>query len=154
VTGVQTCALPISAEYCGTDDTIFVSQKLASDIWRGMALGKTATYAGRAFGVAYVISHEYGHNVQAELGISSTQPTVSQMELQADCFAGVFANSEYSAGALQSGDVARAISTAALVGDTDFASPQHHGTSAERVTAWKLGYNSGDPNACLKSFSP
>jgi hypothetical protein len=109
---------------------------------------------GGDFAVAYVVAHEYGHNVQAELGIKPTQPTVSQFELEADCLAGAFANSEYYASALDPGDVARAISTAELVGDYSFTDASHHGTPAERVAAWKLGYNSGSPQKCIDSFTP
>ena len=139
-----------------TDDTIFLSTAFATAIWKGLlpARGTSGQYAGSAFGVAYVVAHEYGHNVQSELGIGRTQATSSQLELQADCFAGVFANSEYYAGSLQPGDPERAISTASLVGDFDYSSVTHHGTPAERVAAWRLGYNGGTAGTCIKSFSP
>jgi uncharacterized protein len=143
-----------TAEYCGIDDTIFISDAFATNIWKGILGQKAGAYQGGAFGVAYVVAHEYGHNVQAELGIKPTQPTVSQFELEADCLAGAFANSEYYASALDPGDVARAISTAELVGDYSFTDASHHGTPAERVAAWKLGYNSGSPQKCIDSFTP
>jgi predicted metalloprotease len=142
-----------TAAYCGGDDTIYVAQQMAIDLWNGFLGDKHAEVYPGAFGVAYVIAHEYAHNIQAELGLQPSGPTVMQFELEADCFAGVFANSEYYAGVLDAGDVESAISEADLVGDYNFTDPGHHGTPAERVAAWRTGYDSGQPDTCISTFS-
>jgi predicted metalloprotease len=143
-----------TAAYCSLDDTIYIAQQMAINLWNGFLGKKEADVYPGAFGVAYVVAHEYSHNVQAELGIRPTGPTVKEFELEADCFAGVFANSEYYAGVLDDGDVEHAIALADLVGDYDFTNPQHHGTPAERVAAWRTGYDSGEPDTCISTFLP
>jgi predicted metalloprotease len=144
-----------AAFYCPADDTIFVGEQLADDILRGTGRnfpGEQQGY-GRAqgdFGLAYVIAHEYAHNVQHELGLDRVDPRygVEPLELQADCMAGLWGNSVYREGRLQPGDVEEAISTVLAAGDFDTANPQHHGTPEERRAAWLLGYRSGDPSRC------
>src|SRR5215217_2935352 len=144
-----------AAFYCPSDDTIFVGEKLAADILRGTGRnfpGERAGY-GKArgdFGLAYVIAHEYAHNIQQELGLAKTDPRygVEPLELQADCMAGLWGNSVYRAGKVKPGDVEEVISTVLAAGDFDTANPQHHGTPDERRAAWLLGYRSGDPARC------
>ena len=144
-----------AAFYCPSDDTIFVGEKLAADILRGTGRnfpGERAGY-GKArgdFGLAYVIAHEYAHNIQQELGLAKTDPRygVEPLELQADCMAGLWGNSVYRAGKVKPGDVQEVISTVLAAGDFDTANPQHHGTPEERRAAWQLGYRSGDPARC------
>jgi uncharacterized protein len=144
-----------TAEYCSVDDTIYISTQFAYNFWKGILTGRAPCQCKPGdFGVAYVVAHEYGHNVQAELGIQSHGSTVSQLELQADCFAGVFANSEYWTGEVEGNDVQKAVGSADLVGDYDDLAPSHHGHPAERIAAWKTGYNSGDPDQCLSTFNP
>jgi len=143
-----------SAMYCPGDDTIYISRVVARNFWEGFLGSKRAKVYPGAFGLAYVVAHEYGHNIQTELGIYSTRPTVKLHELQADCLAGVFANSEYYAGVLDAGDVQRAISKADFLGDYNYNNAGHHGTPAERVTAWKLGYNTGSPDRCRNTYLP
>jgi predicted metalloprotease len=152
------CGAPAGADaafYCPTDDTIYVSQVLAAQIYRGVARNFPGerTGSGHAvgdFGLAYVIAHEYAHNVQQELGIARVDPRagVEPLELQADCMAGLWGNSVYKRGLLQPGDVQEAISTAQAAGDFEYSNPQHHGTPAQRKAAWLLGYRSGDPSRC------
>ena len=144
-----------AAFYCPADDTIFVGEELAADILRGTGRsfpGERAGY-GKAqgdFGLAYVIAHEYAHNVQQELGLAGVDPRygVEALELQADCMAGLWGNSVYRAGKLKPGDVEEAISTVLAAGDFDTANPQHHGTPEARRASWLLGYRSGDPARC------
>jgi predicted metalloprotease len=145
-----------TAMYCGDprDDTIYISQQMAINFWKGFVNRRRARVYPGAFGLTYVVAHEYGHNIQTELGIRVTRSTVEGLELQADCLAGVFANSEYYAGVLDAGDVNRAITLADLIGDYNFTNPQHHGTPAERVAAWKLGYNTGEPDRCRNTYLP
>ena len=143
-----------AAFYCPTDDTIYVAQQFAADLWDGVAEGLPGQSAGvgRAagdFGVAYVLAHEYAHNLQEEFGVfSRPSPTAEPFELQADCFAGAWGNSVYRQGGLQPGDVEEAINTALAVGDFDESNAQHHGTPEERREAWLLGFEGGDPSAC------
>jgi predicted metalloprotease len=149
-----------AAFYCPTDDTIYFSQQLAADLWRGIAdqfPGERAGYGNAVgdFGVAYVVAHEYAHNVQQELGIFTLNANVSAepFELQADCMAGLWGNSVFREGRVQEGDVEEALSTAAAAGDFDELNPGHHGTPDERRQAWLLGYESGDPAVCRR-FTP
>ena len=139
-----------AAFYCPADDTIYVSQAFAAALWDGVLEGLPGT--GRAagdFGVAYVLAHEYAHNLQQEFGVfERPSPTAEPFELQADCFAGAWGNSVYRQGLLEPGDVEEAINTALAVGDFDVSNAQHHGTPEERREAWLLGFEGGDPGAC------
>ncbi len=155
-TGCQVVADETAAFYCTGDDTIYIAEQLASDLWRGINddfPGQRAGY-GRAvgdFGLAYVVAHEYAHNVQYELGFYELQPRgggVRAFELQADCMAGLWGNSVYRAGRIKPGDVEEAMSTALAAGDFDYNNEQHHGTPEERRSAWLLGFDSGDPSRC------
>lgn len=140
-----------TAAYCPADDTIYVSQQFAYNLWRGIVRGQQGvTYPGD-FGVALVVAHEYAHNIQTELGIGQrlAEEIARPYELQADCFAGTWANSEYYEGRLEAGDPEEAIQTAADLGDLDFLSPTHHGTPEERADAWARGYNGGNPDDCV-----
>jgi predicted metalloprotease len=115
----------------------------------------TAAGEGRAvgdFGVAYIVAHEYAHNVQQELGYYSTgrRLQAKPFELQADCMAGAWGNSVYRKGKLDEGDVEEALSTAQAVGDFETRDQQHHGTPDERREAWLQGYRSGDPSTCTR----
>jgi predicted metalloprotease len=153
--GCGASAGPEAAFYCPADDTIYVSLVFAARVWDGVASefpGQRAGY-GRAvgdFGVAYIVAHEYAHNVQQELGLAEMDPgtTVEPLELQADCMAGLWANSVYRAGKLEPGDVEEALGTAQAVGDFDIGNPQHHGTPQQRRQAWLTGYEGGEPSAC------
>jgi uncharacterized protein len=119
------------------------------------------------FAQAYVVAHEIGHHVQTLLGIESQVRQLTQshpdeqnalsvrLELQADCFAGVWAHSAY--GELDSGDINEALTAAAAVGDdrlqrqsTGTVDPDSftHGTSAQRQKWFSNGYQGGDVNAC------
>ena len=139
-TGCQTVAGDDAAFYCPGDDTIYVSEVFADRILR----------IGGDFGVAYVIAHEYAHNVQHELGWlqAGREVAVKPFELQADCLAGAWGNSVYQEGKLDRGDVEEAVRTAEAVGDFDETNPQHHGTPDERRDAWLRGYRGGDPADC------
>jgi uncharacterized protein len=155
---VATACGPAGADaafYCASDDTIYVAQELAAALWRGVIRGLPGERAGFGhaagdFGVAYVVAHEYGHNLQQELGLFSRSVGSSgePVELQADCLAGAWGNSVYRQGLLEPGDVQEAIDTALAVGDFDTANAQHHGTPQQRRDAWLLGFDQGDPSAC------
>lgn len=143
-----------AAFYCPGDDTIYVAQAFAAALWEGVLDGLPGQRAGAGraagdFGVAYVLAHEYAHNLQQEFGVfSRPSPTAEPFELQADCFAGAWGNSVYRRGLLDESDVQEAINTALAVGDFDESNAQHHGTPSERRDAWLLGFETGDPGAC------
>jgi predicted metalloprotease len=145
-----------AAFYCPGDDTIYVSQQLAADLWQGVARGLPGQNAGFGhaagdFGVAYVLAHEYAHNLQQEFGIFDARrasASAEPFELQADCLAGSWGNSVYQQGLLEEGDIEEAIDTALAVGDFDIDNAQHHGTPEQRREAWLLGFEGGDPSAC------
>ncbi len=124
------------------------------------------------FARAYVIAHEVGHHVQDQLGITDMEQQLAQrgepmqgadglsvrLELQADCFAGVWANrSQQQLQWLQPGDVERALNAASQIGDDTLQREARgtvvpdsftHGTSAQRVRWFKTGFQSGNINAC------
>jgi predicted metalloprotease len=144
-----------AAFYCPADDTIYVSVVFAARVWDGVANdfpGQRAGYGHAVgdFGVAYIVAHEYAHNIQQELGLAEMNPasTVEPLELQADCMAGLWANSVYRAGQIKPGDVEEALSTALAVGDFDTSNPQHHGTPEQRRQAWLVGFETGEPGRC------
>ena len=95
-----------AAAYCSGDDTIYISQKFATDIYEGAldhALPGSSQGYGQTIGdfaVAYIVAHEYGHQVQDELGLFQKYgrqlPTMA-FELQADCYAGTWARSVFGA---------------------------------------------------------
>jgi len=123
------------------------------------------------FAQAYVIGHEVGHHVQNLLGISDKVDAMRQrgseaqanamsvrLELQADCFAGVWAKrSDDAKGWLEAGDVESALNAASQIGDDTLQRKSQgqvvpesftHGSSAQRVGWFKRGLQSGDINQC------
>jgi len=129
----------------------------------------TRFHAKGDFARAYVIAHEVGHHVQNLLGVMrqverSGRPsegatgTSVRLELQADCFAGVWGNrSQQQLQWLQAGDIEAALNAAAQVGDDTlqksargYAVPDSftHGTSAQRARWFKAGFDSGDIKNC------
>jgi hypothetical protein len=155
VSGCGLSAGSTAAFYCPRDDTIYVGQQFAADLYEGVASGLPGESAGygRAagdFAVAYVLAHEYAHNVQQELGVfnSVRGPEARPFELQADCLAGAWANSAYEQGLLKSGDLDEILNTALAVGDFEVGTEQHHGKPEERRAAVLEGFRSGNPGAC------
>ena len=125
------------------------------------------------FAQAYVITHELGHHVQALLGLTGRASTDRRsgldsasvaLELQADCFAGVWGHAASQPGRaasgkveLDPGDMEEALRAAAAIGDdrlqkmtTGRVMPERftHGTSAQRVDWFSRGMDSGDPRSC------
>lgn len=129
-------------------------------------------HAAGDFARAYVIAHEVGHHVQNLLGIMDQVEQAAQrgapmqgadglsvrQELQADCFAGVWANhSQQQLSWLQPGDIEAALNAANQIGDDTLQKQARgyvvpdsftHGTSAERVRWFKTGFASGDLKSC------
>jgi len=156
--GTQTDVGPF---YCGADRTIYLDLGFFDALARQAGLG--------GFAQAYVVGHEFGHHVQHLLGVDrrvaaanqanpSGQNALSvQVELQADCLAGVWAHSVYTRGELTASDLEEKLRTATLIGD-DFQARAAgrpidpglftHGSSAQRQHWLRVGFESGDPAAC------
>jgi uncharacterized protein len=145
-----------------------------SHVYLDMAFFDTMTQrlgAPGQFAQAYVIAHEVAHHVQNELGISDKVDAARQraseaqanalsvrLELQADCFAGVWAKrSDDQKKWLEQGDVETALNAASQIGDDTLQRKSRgqvvpesftHGTSAQRVAWFKRGLQSGSPDQC------
>jgi predicted metalloprotease len=155
--------------YCPNDQTVY----LDLSFWRDMETQLGAS--GADFARAYVIAHEFGHHVQTLTGASQQVRDAQQraggqaeanqysvaLELQADCYAGVWARNAAvvsdGAVALESGDLEEGMKTANAIGDDTLqkrgggrVSPENftHGSSAQRVEWLQRGYQSGDPGQC------
>ncbi len=121
------------------------------------------------FAQAYVLAHEIGHHVQRLLGTEEEVRAAQRrdparanawsvaLELQADCYAGIWANSAQARGLLEFGDVEEGLGAAAAVGDDriqrmggGFVNPDAftHGSAAERTEWFQRGFSSGDPGRC------
>ncbi len=121
------------------------------------------------FAQAYVLAHEIGHHVQKLLGIegkvnrlsrgnpSQANPLSVRLELQADCFSGIWGHSTSERKIIDDADVAAGLRAAASVGDdrlqrmeTGHVSPESftHGSSAQRTEWFRRGLQSGDINTC------
>jgi predicted metalloprotease len=150
--------------YCPGDQKVYIDLGFYRDLRERLG-------APGDFAQAYVIAHEVGHHVQNLLGIaervegmrrraSKEQGNAIQvrMELQADCFSGVWAaNAHRSRQILEAGDVEEGLNAAAAIGDDRLQkrSQGHvvpesftHGSSAQRVRWFKQGFESGDPRKC------
>jgi uncharacterized protein len=153
--------------YCPGDQIVYLDLSFYGDLQNKLG-------AGGDFAWAYVIAHELGHHVQQQLGTSEEVTRLRRdqredanelsvrLELQADCYAGVWGNTVYKQGDLEKGDVREALRAAGAVGDdrlqrqaTGDINPDSftHGTSEQRRSWFEKGYKSGDANAC-DTFSP
>lgn len=149
--------------YCPEDQTVYLDVSFYNQLKRSMG-------GGGDFAQAYVLAHEIGHHVQHLLGIgqkvSQLQDRASKveanelsvrLELQADCYAGVFGKVLEQNGILEAGDLQEALSTANAIGDdtlqrkaTGRVMPDSftHGTSQQRNYWFKRGFDTGDIRAC------
>jgi predicted metalloprotease len=151
--------------YCPGDRRVY----LDLDFFEELA---TRFHSDSDFARAYVIAHEVGHHVQNQLGIMDMEEQLARrgvpveganglsvrLELQADCFAGVWADkSQQQLQWLQPGDVESALNAASRIGDDALQSETRgtvvpdsftHGTSAQRVRWFRTGFQTGDVNAC------
>jgi len=150
--------------YCPGDRKLYLDLDFFSEL-------RTRFGAPGDFAQAYVIAHEVGHHVQTLLGISDRVAATRQradratanalsvrQELQADCFAGVWAHhANRSRQVLEVGDLEEALGAAAAIGDDRLqrqaagrVAPESftHGTSAQRVRWFRRGFEAGAPNQC------
>ncbi|GAA0611371.1 neutral zinc metallopeptidase [Kutzneria viridogrisea] len=167
-TGCGTGTTGMGPFYCPADQKVYIDQSFFSELQS--RFGAT----GGPFVEGYVLAHEYGHHVQNLLGTNrqvgkDTGPTSGsvRLELQADCYAGVWANHAKSTPGkngkplisnITEQDIANALDTASRIGD-DFiqknlgnghvdSSKFSHGTSDQRQKWFKAGYSSGNPANC------
>ncbi len=149
--------------YCPGDRKVYLDLTFLDELQRRYS-------APGDFAAAYVIAHEVGHHVQTISGIASQVRQAQQradereanalqvrMELQADCYAGVWAHHAQGRNLLEAGDVQEAMGAAAAVGDdtlqkqaTGRVVPDAftHGSAEQRQRWFMAGYRDGTPNAC------
>jgi predicted metalloprotease len=143
------------------DGKIFLPMTTFLDMWSGNIFNKRSKSAGD-FAAATIVAHEFGHHIANELAIQGAfQLPDARMnrELEADCFSGVWARSLYGEGKLEDGDIQEAMDAIFAIGDYDLNNPDHHGTPAQRVNAWSVGYYGLKSNAtpalpynCMSAF--
>ncbi len=148
--------------YCPGDGKVYIDLAFFEEL-------RSRFGAPGDFAQAYVLAHEIGHHVQNVLGTSRQVQQAQQqnpqaandlsvrLELQADCYAGVWGHTAAQQGILESGDVEEGLNAAAAVGDdriqrevTGRVSPESwtHGSSEQRMQWFRRGFDSGRPDAC------
>jgi predicted metalloprotease len=148
--------------YCPLDEKVYIDLGFYDEL-------KTKFGASGDFAQAYVIAHELGHHVQHLLGTdeqvrramqrdpSAANQYSVRLELQADCYAGVWGRSTEQQKLLDPGDIQEGMNAAASVGDDRIlqkagrnanADSFTHGSAAQRMSWFKKGYDTGDPRAC------
>ena len=148
--------------YCPADERAYID--LAFFRTLSQRLGAPGDFAQ-----AYVLAHEIGHHVQNLMGTSARvhrAPKAEQrgatglsvrLELQADCYAGVWAHGTQAKGLIEAGDLEEALRAAAAIGDDTLqreasgtVRPEtfSHGSSAQRARWFRRGFEGGDPRAC------
>ena len=159
--------------YCPLDERVYLDLGFYNDLARRYgAPGEVEP--GRVSGTsdfaqAYVLAHELGHHVQHVLGTDARVRQAQEsnpgqanelsvrLELQADCYAGVWANSTSQRNMLDPGDVDEALGAASAVGDDRIQERTTgrvnvdsftHGSAAQRSEWFKRGFQSGDPRSC------
>ncbi len=149
--------------YCPVDQKVYLDLSFYD-------LLSTRFDAPGDFAQAYVLAHEVGHHVQNQTGVlgrfhearqrmseQAANAESIKVELQADCYAGVWAHAANRSGIVEDGDIEEALGAAAAVGDDmiqrrsqGYVVPEsfNHGTAAQRVAWFRKGYGSGNPRDC------
>jgi predicted metalloprotease len=144
--------------YCPADEKVYLDLGFFAEM-------KSRLGAGGDFAQAYVVAHEIAHHVQHQTGIAGQMRNSGgnenaksvQLELQADCLAGVWGNSAAKRDKLDAGDMEEGLRAASSIGDdvlqrqsTGMVRPESftHGSAAQRTAALRRGLQSGDPNQC------
>ncbi|GLX01086.1 neutral zinc metallopeptidase [Microtetraspora sp. NBRC 16547] len=160
-TGCGAADSSVGPFYCSADRRVYLDLGFFDELHTQFGA------EGGPFAQAYVIAHEYGHHVQNLLGDiakgtgqGATSGSV-RLELQADCYAGVWAKNAVRTGffakPFSDADIRQALDAASAVGDDRIqekvrgrVSPENftHGTSAQRMKWFKKGYSTGDPRRC------
>ena len=155
-TGCGTGEASTGPFYCPMDERVYLDLGFFQEL--SGRLGARGQFAQ-----AYVVAHEVGHHVQKLLGVHGDDSTRGatgasvRFELQADCFAGIWARSTEERQLLEAGDIESAIGAAQAVGDdrlqrmaTGTVTPERwtHGSSAERARWFQRGVNEGSISAC------
>ena len=152
--------------YCPRDGGIYIDTSFYDTMQQQLG-------AGGDFARLYVVAHEYGHHIQNLTGLADQVASAQQrdpqnanrlqvrMELQADCYAGVWAGKNKDR--IEPGDFEEGMRAAAAIGDDAISermggrvSPESftHGTSEQRMQALRLGMNSGNDTICDRYFAP
>lgn len=160
--GCGTAQSAMGPFYCPTDNRVYIDLGFYNELSRRFG-------AAGDFAQAYVLAHELGHHVQDLMGTDRRVRQLAQsnpdqanalsmrLELQADCYAGVWANASERRQELDPGDIDEAMTAAAAVGDdriqqseTGAVHPESftHGTAAQRSSWFRRGYQGGRPEAC------
>ena len=149
--------------YCPEDQSVYIDLSFYKDMKERMG-------GGGDFAEGYVLAHEVGHHIQHLLGVDekvralqerSSKRDANQLsvrlELQADCYAGVWGKAMQQQNILDPGDLEQALKTASAIGDDRLQRQSMgrvvpdsftHGTSEQRYYWFKRGFDSGDPNSC------
>lgn len=149
-TGCGSASSAVGPFYCPSDDGVYLDTAFFAELDKRFG-------ARGDFARAYVIAHEIGHHVQDLLQVPTpnTNEDSVRMELQADCYAGVWAF--HNRDRIEPGDVEEGMTAANAIGDDTLqeqaqgrVSPEKftHGTSAQRVKWLRAGLESGDPGKC------
>jgi predicted metalloprotease len=161
--GCGTASAQTGPFYCPPDSRVYLDLGFFAELQRRFHA------RGGDFAEAYVIAHEYGHRVQDLIGIERQVRRAQEehpearnalsvrMELQADCYAGVWGHAAFAAGKVSHDEIAEALDAASSIGDDRIqkqiqgrVNPESftHGSSAERQKWFTTGMQSGDPAAC------
>lgn len=160
--GCGSASSSVGPFYCPADNRVYIDLSFYRQMQQQLNAGGDLAWG-------YVIAHELGHHVQQQLGtegkvreLQRQEPDQAnelsvRMELQADCYAGIWAHRVFQQGDLEGGDLEEAINAAGAVGDDTLQensgqgiNPESftHGTSAQRAKWFKVGYDTGAPAEC------